>query len=139
MSKTKKQQTENICQMVARLRQEKQSAQFAVERLQKDYDGLLVGHKRWREEAVSLHKANEAAQKDIARLDAVQKLDLTVGRCNGSWHAWGKRINLMDVYASARQAIDAAMVQANTEVSDGGPLTPESKPNANPPFAGPTR
>jgi hypothetical protein len=27
----------------------------------------------------------------------------------------------------------------NTEVSDGGPLTPESKPNANPPFAGPTR
>jgi len=29
--------------------------------------------------------------------------------------------------------------EANKEVSDGGPLTPESKPNANPPFAGPTR
>ena len=28
--------------------------------------------------------------------------------------------------------------QHNKEVSDGGPLTPESKPNANPPFAGPT-
>ena len=27
----------------------------------------------------------------------------------------------------------------NKEVSDGGPLTSESKPNANPPFAGPTR
>src|ERR1039458_1895717 len=26
----------------------------------------------------------------------------------------------------------------NKEVSDGGPLTPKSKPNANPPFAGPT-
>jgi DnaJ-class molecular chaperone len=26
----------------------------------------------------------------------------------------------------------------NKEVSDGGPLTPESKPNANPPFAAPT-
>ena len=30
-------------------------------------------------------------------------------------------------------------VMENTEVSDGGPLTPESKQNANPPFAGPTR
>ena len=46
-----------------------------------------------------------------------------------NWRTWNA---ILDVASEITKA-------ANKQVSDGGPLTPESKPNANPPFAGPTR
>ena len=83
-------QDETVCQMVARLRQEKQSAQFALERLQTDYDGLLGGHKRWREEAVSLHRKNEASGKMLVELaDSIERLLEIVEGCRGRRWAYG--------------------------------------------------
>jgi hypothetical protein len=44
----------------------------------------------------------------------------------------------IDIGLMMAEKIIKEEMQQNTEVSHGGPLTPESKPTANPPFAGPT-
>jgi hypothetical protein len=60
-----KSEGKNICQLIAELRSEKFSADFALERLQKDHEGLRGGHKRWREEAVMLHRVREILEAFI--------------------------------------------------------------------------
>lgn len=51
-----KEEGKNVLQLNAELRTEKFHFEFLAERLQKDYDNLLGGHKRWREEAVMLNR-----------------------------------------------------------------------------------
>jgi len=60
-----KSEGKNICQLIAELRSEKFSVEFALERLQKDHEGLRRGHKRWREEAVMLHRVREILEAFI--------------------------------------------------------------------------
>ena len=60
-----KSEGKNICQLIAELRSEKFSVEFELERLQKDHEGLRGGHKRWREEAVMLHRVREILEAFI--------------------------------------------------------------------------
>lgn len=60
-----KERGKNVIDLFHELRLEKITAEFDLERLQKDHEGLRGGHTRWREEAIMQHKVREVLEAFI--------------------------------------------------------------------------